>query len=151
MKGNIKVELDLSDYATRADLKNPAGADSSKFAKQDNSASLKLETDKLDIAKSETTPVALSALSDVVKNNVVKKTECDELVKKVNTFKTTDTSDLVKKTDYNTKAGGIRKKILDHDHSKYITTQEFKKLMADNFAARLAQAKLGLKMIFVIS
>ena len=54
------------------------------------------KVDKLDIGKLETAPVDLSKLSNVVKN-FVKKTEYDELVKKVNNISTTGTSDLVKK------------------------------------------------------
>ena len=50
-----------------------------------------------------------------------------------------------KKTDYNTKINEIEKKITDHDHDKYITTPEFNKLTAENFAARLAQANLASK------
>ena len=87
--------------------------------------SLKPEIDKL-----ETTPVDLSKLRDAVK--------------KINAFKTTDTSDLVKKVDYSTKNAEIEKKILDHDHNnKYITTQEFNRLTAENFAARLKKSKLS--------
>ena len=78
--------------------------------------------DKLDIGKLETTPVDLSKLSDAVKNEVLKKTEYNELVKKVNNINTTDTSDLVKKTNYNTKINEIEKKISDNNHEKYITT-----------------------------
>ena len=51
-------------------------------------------------------------------------------------------SNLVKKTDYNTKVNEIKKKITDHKHNKYITTLEFNKLTAENFAARLVQADL---------
>ena len=51
-------------------------------------------------------------------------------------------SSLVKKTDYDTKVKEIEKKITDHKHDKYITTPEFNKLTAENFAARLAQANL---------
>ena len=50
-----------------------------------------------------------------------------------------------KQTNYNTKINEIEKKISDHDHEKYITTPEFNKLTAENFAARLAQANLGSK------
>ena len=53
----------------------------------------------MDIGKLETTPVDLSKLSDTVKNEVAKKTEYNELLKKVNNRKTTDGSGLVKKTD----------------------------------------------------
>ena len=67
------------------------------------------------------------------------------MVKKVNNMKTTytNTSDLVKKADYDTKSGEIEKKILDHNSDKFITTQEFNKLTADNFAARLTLFRMG--------
>ena len=55
---------------------------------------------------------------------------------------------LVKKTDYNTKVNEIEKKITDHNHDKYITTPEFNKLTAENFAERLAQANLVTKTDF---
>ena len=58
---------------------------------------MKSKVGKLDIRKFESTPVDLITLSNVVKNEVVKKTAYDELVKKVNNFNTSDTSDLVKK------------------------------------------------------
>ena len=51
-----------------------------------------------------------------------------------------------KKTDHNTKIIEIENKITtDHDHDKYITTQEFNKLTSENFAAKLAQASLTSK------
>ena len=53
-------------------------------------------------------------------------------------------SNLVKKTDYNTKISKIENKITtDHDHDKYITTQEFRKFPSENFAARLAQVNIA--------
>ena len=57
---------------------------------------MKSKVDKLDTGKLETTPVDLSKLSNLVKNDVVKKTEYDELVKKVDNIDTTNTF-LVKK------------------------------------------------------
>ena len=57
-------------------------------------------------------------------------------------------SNLVKKTDYNTKVNEVNKKITDHNHDNYITTPEFNKLTAKNFAARLAQANLETKTDF---
>ena len=51
----------------------------------------------------------------------------------------------LKKIDYNTKLIEIEENITDHDHNKYITTQEFNKLTSENFAARLAQANLASK------
>ena len=50
-----------------------------------------------------------------------------------------------KKTDYNTKVNEIEKIITDHDHDKYITSPEFNKLTAENFAARLTQANVASK------
>ena len=58
---------------------------------------MKSEVDQLDIGKLETTPVGLCKLGNVVKNDVVKKVEYNELVKRVNNISTTNTSDLVKK------------------------------------------------------
>ena len=84
-------------------------------------------------------------MSYAVDNDVVKKTVCNELVKKVIAIQTTETSDLVKKTDYNTKMFKIEKKTLNHNLDKYITTQEFNKLTKENFAARLKEAKLATK------
>ena len=86
---------------------------------------MKSKVDKLDIGKLETAPVDLSKQSNVVKNDVVKKTEYNELVRKFDKIKTTGTSDLVRKTDFSTKINEIENKITtDHNHAKYITTQE---------------------------
>ena len=68
------------------------------------------------------------------------------MVKQVNAIQTIDTSNLVKKLTMTHKLLKLKKKIIDHDHSnKYITTQEFNKLPAENFAARLKQANLSTK------
>ena len=69
--GNINVKVDLSNYATKTDLKNVTHVDTSSFALKTNLASLKTEVDKLDIDKLAPVPVDLSKLSDVVKNDVV--------------------------------------------------------------------------------
>ena len=106
---------------------------------------MKSKVDKLNIGKLETTPEDSSKLSNEVKNDVVKKTVHDELVIKFNAIQTTDTSNLVKKSDYNTKINEIEKKITDHDHDKYITTQEINELTSENFVTRLAQANLASK------
>ena len=68
---NINVKVDLSNYATKTDLKNVTHVDTSSFALKTNLANLKTEVDKLD--KSAPVSVDLSKLSDVVKNDVVKK------------------------------------------------------------------------------
>ena len=131
--GDINVKVDLSNYATKADIKNISHVDSSSFALKTNLASLKTEVDKLDIDKLMSVPTDLSKLSNVVKNGVVKKDVYDKLVAKVNSIdsirfvlktkydrdkselenKIPDTSGLVKKTDYNTKLTNIEGKIPD--------------------------------------
>ena len=70
---DINVKLDLSNYATKADIKNISHVDTSSFALKTNLANLKTEVDKLGIDKLVPVPVDLSKLSDVVKNDVVKK------------------------------------------------------------------------------
>ena len=71
--GNIKVEVDLSNYATKTDLKNVTHNDTSSFTLKTNLTILKTEVDKLDIEKLAPVPVDLSKVSDAVKNDVVKK------------------------------------------------------------------------------
>ena len=72
--GDINVKLDLSNYATKADIKNISHIDTSSFTLESNLASLKTEVDKLDIDKWVPILVDLSKLSDVVKN--YKKKSC---------------------------------------------------------------------------
>ena len=71
--GDINVKVGLSNYATKADIKNISHVDISSFALKTNLANLKTEVDKLDIDKLVPVPVDLSKLSDAVKNDVVKK------------------------------------------------------------------------------
>ena len=80
--GNINVKADLSDYATKEDIKNISHFGTSCFALKTNSAILKADIHKLDIDKVVPVPVDLSKPSDVVKN-VVKKTVYDKLVSDV--------------------------------------------------------------------
>ena len=70
---SIKVKIDLSNYATKTDLKNGTHVDTSSFVLKINLANLKTEVDKLGIDKLAPVPVDLSKLSDAVKNDVVKK------------------------------------------------------------------------------
>ena len=63
----------MSNYATKTDLKNATHVDTSSFALKPNLANLKSEVDKLDFDKLGPVPADLSKLSDVVKNDVVKK------------------------------------------------------------------------------
>ena len=75
--GDINVKVDLSNYATKADIKNISHVTTSCFALA-NLANLKNEVDKLDIDKLVPVPTDWSKLSNVVRNDVIKKTEYDK-------------------------------------------------------------------------
>ena len=89
-RGDINVKVDLSNYATKTDSKNVSHVDDSSFALKSNFASLKTKVDNVDIDKLGPVPVDLSKLSEVVKNDVVKKTEYNKLVTKVDKIDTTN-------------------------------------------------------------
>ena len=72
---NVKVELDLTNYATKTDLKNITHVDVSSYASKTNLSALKSEVDKIDVDKLKTVPDDLAKLSNVVKNEVVKNTD----------------------------------------------------------------------------
>ena len=74
-RNNIKVELDLSNYATKDDVKNISPVDVSSFASKTNLAALKTEVDKIDADKLKTTPADLAKLTNAVEHDVVKKTD----------------------------------------------------------------------------
>ena len=106
---NIKVELDLGNYATKKDIKDIIHVDISSYALKTNLAALKTEVDKIDTDKLKTVPDDLAKLSNVVKNDFVKKTEYNRLKNKVDAINTsgfvtrtkftTDTNALDDKTD----------------------------------------------------
>ena len=114
--GNIKINVDLLNHATKTDLKNITHIDTSRFALKTNLASLKI-FDKLDIDKSVPVPVDLSKLSDVVKNDVVKKAMYDKLVPKVNII---DTNAFDLKTKFQIDKTELEKNILDITESQLI-------------------------------
>ena len=105
---NIKIELDLSNYATKTDLKNVTHVDASSFASKTNLAALKTEVDKIDTDKLKTAPDDLAKLNNVVKNNVVKKTEYNTLKIKVDAI---DTSNFVSRTKFTTDTNALGDKI----------------------------------------
>ena len=76
---NINVKVDLSNYATKTDIKNISHVNTSSFALKINLVSLKTEVDKLDINKLVPVPTDLSKLSNAVKNVVVKRTVYDKI------------------------------------------------------------------------
>ena len=125
---NVRVELGLSNYETKADLKNAAGVNTLDFAKKTDLVNLvKADLDKLDIhkfknvpsglsnlksivnqldiGKIETPPVGLSKLSNVLKNDVA-------ILKQVSLARKNDIADFVKKTDFDYKLKNLNKKLL---------------------------------------
>ena len=74
-RNNIKVELNLANYATKTDLKNITHVDVSSFASKTNLAALKTEVDKIDADKLKTTPAELTKLTNAIEIDVVKKTD----------------------------------------------------------------------------
>ena len=115
--GDISVKVDLSNYATKTDLKNVSHVDVSSFALKSNLASLKTEVDKRDAGKLKSVPVDLAKLINVVKNDVIKKTEYDKLVAKVNAIYDTNFVSRTKYekdgSDFEDKIDKIEKKIPD--------------------------------------
>ena len=115
---NVKVELDLANYATKDDVKNITLVDVSSFASKTNLAALKTEVDKVDVDKLKTTPTDLAKLSNIVKNDVVKKTDYNTKV-----------------TSIETKIPGLTKNVSDHladitklkavDTSNFVTRTKF--------------------------
>ena len=72
---NVKVELDLTNYATKTDLKNITHVDVCSFASKTDLAALKSEVDKIDTDKLKTAPTDLTKLTNTIENDVVKKTD----------------------------------------------------------------------------
>ena len=109
--GRVKVELDLSNYATKADLKNATGVAKSKFAKKVHLANLKSDVDKLDIDKLKNLPTNLISLK-----SKVDKLDVDKLVPiPVDLSKLGDVvkNDLLEKDVYNAKIKSIGDEIPD--------------------------------------
>ena len=145
---NINVKVDLSNYATNTDLKDITQIDNLSFVLKANLASLK--TDKTGLEKK------IPDLTDLVQKT--KHTELENKITDVSSLATKaaltavekkipSVSSLVKKTDHDTQISELNKKLADHNHDKYITTQEFNTLAVLMqyficFNARLAQPNL---------
>ena len=131
---NIKVELDLSNYATKDDVKNITHVDVSSYATKTNLAALKTEVDKIDVDKLKTVPDDLAKLSNVVKNEVVKKTDFSTDTYVTRTKFGTDTNALDDKIDK------VEKKIPD------ISSLETKRnvtTLVNNFNNRIDNLKIN--------
>ena len=99
--GDINVKVALSNNATKADIKNITHVGTSSFALNTNLANLKTEVDKLDIDKLVPAPTDLTKLSNVVKNDVIKKTDYNAKITEIEN-KIPDISNLATKTSLNT-------------------------------------------------
>ena len=113
---NIKVELDLSNYD---DIKNITHVDVSSYASKTNLAALKTKVDKIDIVKLKTVPIDLAKLSNVVKN------------------------DAVKKTDYSTKVTSIENQIAGVTKNKVDNLADITKLKAVDASNIVLKTKLA--------
>ena len=105
--GDINVKIVLSNYATKTDSKIGTGVDTSKLEGKSDLASLKAKVDKIDVDKLKTVPVCLSKLSNVVNNDVAKKSVYDKLGENVNNI---DTSRFALKIKYDTDKSDLEKK-----------------------------------------
>ena len=104
-RNNIKVELDLANYATKDDIKNIIHVDVSSFASKTDLAALKTEVDKIDADKLKTTPADLAKLTNAIEH-------------------------VVKKTDYNTKVTSIEAQIAGLTKNTVDNLADIKKLKA---------------------
>ena len=111
------MKLYLSNYVTKAELKETRGFDTSTLASKIDLAGLKTKIDNLDVGKLNTTPADLIKLSNVVDNDFVKKTVYDKLMIKSNAIDTKipSTTELVNKTQYNLDKQGPKNNIEDVD------------------------------------
>ena len=82
---NVKVELDLTNYATKNGLKNITHVDVSSFPSKTNLAALKSEVDKIDVDKLKTTPTDLAKFINTVENDLVTKTDYNTKVTSIET------------------------------------------------------------------
>ena len=102
---DINVKADLSNYATKADLKNATGVDTSQFAKKVDLARLKSNVHKLDIDKLKNVPTNLSNLK-----SEVDKLDIDKLAPVLRKLSNVVKNDVVKKDLYNAKIKNIEDK-----------------------------------------
>ena len=116
---NVKVELDLTNYATKTDLKIFTHVDVSSFACKTNLAALKTEVDKIVVDKLKATPIDLDRLINLVKN------------------------DVAIKTDYNTKVPSIEAQIAGLTKNKVDNLADTTKLKAIDANSFVLKTKLA--------
>ena len=120
-RNNIKVELDLANYATKDDVKNITHVDVSSFASKTNLAVLKTEVDKTDADKLKTTPSDLAKLTNAIEH------------------------DLVEKTDYNTKVTSIEAQIVGLTKNTVDNLADITKLKAIDTNSFVNKTKFKIK------
>ena len=172
---NIKVELDLANYATKTDLKNITHVDVSTFASKTNLGALKTEVDKIDADKLKTTPADLAKLTNVVEHDVVKKTDYNTKVTSIEAqiagltkstvdnladitkLKAIDTNSFVNKTkfsaDINTlddKIDGVEKTIPDRSGLATKTSLNYY-LKTSTFNSKVTEVESNIKDIDIIA
>ena len=118
-RNNIKVELNLANYATKDDVKNITHVDVSSFASKTNLAALKTEVDKIDADKLKTTPADLAKSTNAIKH------------------------DVVKKTDYNTKVTSIEAQITGLTKNTVDNLADIKKLKAIDINSFVTRTKFS--------
>ena len=116
---NVKVELVLTNYATKTDLKNITHVDVSSSASKTNLAALKTEVDKIDTDKLKTAPADLAKLTNAIEN------------------------DVVKKTDYNTKLTSIEAQIAGFTKNTVDNLADIRKLKAIDTNSFVLKTKLA--------
>ena len=144
---NIKVELDLSNYTTKDNVKNITHVDVSSYSSKTNLTALKTEVDKTDTDKLKTVPDDLAKLSSVVKNEVVKKTDYNTLKSKVDGI---GTSAFVTRTKFTAETNALDDKIDKVDKkipvlTDFFTTARFnheKNLLATKTASATVENKI---------
>ena len=155
---NIKVELDLSNYATKDDVKNITNVDVSSYATKTNLSALKTEVDKIVTDKLKTVPDDLAKLSNVVKNEVVKKTDfstdtnsLDDKIDKVEK-KIPDISSLETKRNVTTLVNNLNNKIDNlkiNDYAKKTSLTNY--MLTSTFIAKSTELESKIKDADIIA
>ena len=173
---NVKLELDLNNYATKTDLKNIAHVDVSSFASKTNLAALKTEVDKIDADKLKTAPTDLAKLTNAIENDVVKKTDYNTKVTSIEAqiagvtknivdnladitkLKAIDTNSFINKTkfsgDINTlddKIDGVEKKNIPDISELATKTSLNSYLQTSTFNSKVTEVENKIKDAYIIA
>ena len=174
---NVKVELDLTNYATKNDLKNITHVDVSSFASKTNLAALQSEVDKIDVDKLKTALVDLTKLTNAIENDLVKKTVYNTKVTSIETqiagltkntvvnladitkLKTIDTNSFVTRTKFSADANalddkidGVEKKKKKTDISGLATKTSFNAyLQTSTFNSKVTEVENKIKAADIIA